>query len=135
MSKENAQKLFNELETNKELREKLAGLENPADIVKAAVEAGYEITEAELIEAEKELRKQRAQKTDELSPDELESASGGTFWQGEDAPDGREMGCFLAYHDYDYQWKNKMWCANNYWCERTPIELKNEQPDCVHMVN
>ena len=116
MSKENAQKLFTELETNKELREKLSGLEKPADIVKAAAEAGYEITEAELIEAEKELRKQRAQKTDELSPDELESASGGTFWQGEDAPDGHELGCYLSYYRLGYQLNNNYWCRSDHFC-------------------
>ena len=106
MSKENAQKLFTELETNKELKEKLAGLENPADIVKAAVEAGYDVTESELIEAEKELRKQRAQETDELSPEELESAAGGVLWTGEDAPDGHEFDCLFFYHMSSYQKKN-----------------------------
>ena len=48
MSKENAQKLFAELKTNKELREKIHSYDTPADIVKAAVEAGYNVTEAEL---------------------------------------------------------------------------------------
>ena len=102
MSKENAQKLFAELKTNKELREKIQSYDTTADIVKAAVEAGYNVTEAELAEAEQELRKQVAQRTDaqseELSPDKLENAAGGMFFFGETAPDGHEMGCLVLYH-------------------------------------
>ena len=130
MSKENAQKLFTELETNKELKEKLAGLENPADIVKAAVEAGYDVTESELIEAEKELRKQRAQKTDtELSADELEAASGGELWIGEDAPDGHELGCYAFFYHYEVQEERNWWCKAAYFCPKDSV-IYNPNPTC-----
>ena len=73
--------------------------DTPADIVKAAVEAGYNVTEAELAEAEQELRKQVAEKTDaELSADELEGAAGGIFWLGDDGEDGHEKTCLMFYH-------------------------------------
>ena len=125
MSKETAQKLFAALETNKELKEKLAGLESPADIVKAAAEAGYDVTEAELIEAEKELRKQRAQKTDaELSADELESAAGGSLWTCEDAPDGHEIFCLLTYHSKSYSKETGNYCKEAFFCSRNYISYE-----------
>ena len=34
-----------------------------------------------------------------LSQDELDTVSGGAFWFGEDAPDGHEIGCFMAWYD------------------------------------
>ena len=120
MSKENAQKLFAELKTNKELREKIQSYDTTADIVKAAVEAGYNVTEAELAEAEQELRKQVAQRTDaqseELSPDKLENAAGGMLFFGETAPDGHEMGCFMLYHYEGWQLRNNISCKDKFFC-------------------
>lgn len=63
MSKENAKKFFSELQTNEELKAKVQSTD-PAEIVKIAADAGYNITNEELIEAEKELRKEQAAKTD-----------------------------------------------------------------------
>ena len=126
MSKENAQKLFAELKTNKEFREKIHSYDTPADIVKAAVEAGYDVTEAELAEAEQELRKQVAQRTDaqseELSPDKLENAAGGLFFFGETAPDGHEMGCLVLYHTEGWQLRQNISCKDNFFCYRSSYE-------------
>ncbi|MBR6331900.1 MAG: hypothetical protein IKR78_02075 [Dehalococcoidales bacterium] len=37
-----------------------------------------------------------------LSDDNLEKVSGGMLWFGEDAPDGHEIGCLVAwYEDWD----------------------------------
>ena len=99
MSKESAKKLIAELQTNEELKAKIAGITDIAELTKKAVEAGYDVTEAELIEAEKEQRAAQAAKTDDkLSMDDLEAAAGGDFWRGDDAPDGHEIGCAICYY-------------------------------------
>ena len=44
MSKESAKKLISELQTNEELKAKIAGITDPAELTKKAVEAGYDVT-------------------------------------------------------------------------------------------
>ena len=56
MSKETAKKLLTELQTSEELQAKIRGITDPVELAKKAVEAGYDVTLEELIEAEKELR-------------------------------------------------------------------------------
>ena len=125
MSKESAKKLITELRTNEELKAKIAGITDPAELTKKAVEAGYDVTEAELIEAEKELKNAQAERTDEmLSLDELEAAAGGELWKGEDAPDGHEMGCGISYHTYDYHVENGIWCNRSYYCNNAYMYSK-----------
>ena len=46
MSKETAQKLITELQTNKELKAKIKGITDTEQLVKAAVDAGYDVTAA-----------------------------------------------------------------------------------------
>ena len=87
MSKEIAKKLIAELQTNEDLKAKIAGITDPAEMAKKSVEAGYDVTLAELVEAEKEYRAETAKKSDELSADELEGAAGGGFWHGENNKD------------------------------------------------
>ena len=109
MSKESAKKLISELQTNEELKAKIAGITDIAELTKKAVEAGYDVTEVELIEAEKEQRAAQAAKTDDkLSLDDLEAAAGG--------PDGHEMGCAACYHHYDWQEENGIWCSKSWYC-------------------
>ena len=117
MSKEIAKKLIAELQTNEELKAKIAGITDVAELTKKAVEAGYDVTEAELIEAEKEFRKTQAAKADEkLSLDDLEAAAGGRFGKDEEAPDGHEMGCAICFHHYDWSKENNIWCNYSYFC-------------------
>ena len=117
MSKESAKKLIAELQTNEELKAKIAGITDVAELTKKAVEAGYDVTEAELIEAEKEQRGAQAAKTDEkLSLDDLDAVAGGGFWTGDNAPDGHEMGCAACYHHYDWQEENGIWCSKSWYC-------------------
>ena len=126
MSKESAKKLIAELQTNEELKAKIAGITDVAELTKKAVEAGYDITEAELIEAEKEFRTAQAEKTDEkLSLDDLEAAAGGGWGDGEDAPDGHELGCALSYHQHDYQIENNIWCNRFSYCNSNYQEQKH----------
>ena len=116
MSKETAKKLIAELQTNEELRAKIAGITDKSEMVKKAVEAGYDVTLEELTEAEKEYRAELAAKSEELSADELESAAGGKFWLAEENKDGKEFHCNLSNLTYVDQQKSGEWCKENYWC-------------------
>ena len=119
MSKETAKKLIAELETNEELKAKIEGITDPEELLKIANDSGYDVTLEELVEAEKESRKAKAAETDaKLSFDDLEDAAGGKAWDGEDAPDGHEMGCFVSYHQSDYAKKNDIWCKNHFYCSQ-----------------
>ena len=66
--------------------------EGAAEVVEIAKELGFDMTVEELEEAMKALRQAAMQETKELSLEEMDQAAGGTFWGGEDAPDGHEMG-------------------------------------------
>ena len=121
MSKETAKKLIAELQTNEELKTKIVGIEDRAELVKKAVEMGYDVTLDELMEAEKEYRNSLAAKTEELSPEELESAAGGNLWQGENAPDGKELGCDICNYKYDEMKEKNYWCKDKYYCNSTRI--------------
>ena len=127
MSMETAKRLIEELQTNDELKAKVQDITDPAQLVKAAVEAGYEVTAEEMTEAEKEFRAEKAQKT-RLSIEELDAVAGGAVWQGEDAPDGHELGCGVSYHDYDYQKENNIWCHESYYCSG---EFNMPEPECA----
>ena len=116
MSKETAKKLIAELQTNEELKAKIAGITDPAEMVKTAVQNGYYVTVEEMIEAEREYRAEMAKKADELSADELEGAAGGTWWFNDKNKDGKEFACGYCELDYDYQKKHNEWCKDNYWC-------------------
>ena len=114
MSKETAKKLIAELQTNEELEKKVEGITDPEQLVKIAVEAGYDVTLEDLEAAEKEFRKELAGKTDELTTDELESAAGGNMWQADEASDGHELVCMLSYHHKDWKLEHNEWCKEKY---------------------
>ena len=117
MSKEIAKKLIAELQTNEELKAKIVGIEDRTELVKKAVEMGYDVTLDELMEAEKEYRKEFAENSDtELSSDELESAAGGAEWVSETGPDGYELGCSFSYHGYGWHKVNNIWCKQAHFC-------------------
>ena len=113
MSKEIAKKLIAELQTNEELKAKIAGITDPAEMAKKAVENGYEVTVEELIEAEKKYRVEVVTRTDELTAEELEAAAGGLYDDllNDDAPDGHELFCIASYHDTGYSEDNNIWCT------------------------
>ena len=115
MSKDVAKKLIAELQTNEELKAKIAGIEDKDELVKIAVQNGYDVTLEEMLEAEREFKEQIAQKTDaqsvELSADELETAAGGATY--DDASDGHELFCSLSFHDMEFSIDNNEWCKTN----------------------
>lgn len=120
MSKENARKFYKDLQANEELKAKIKGLTDSAELVKAVNEAGYDATLEELTEAEREIRAEQAAKSDaaekELSAEELSAAAGGMHWNGDDAPDGHELGCICFYYSYAEQEERNWWCNNTYYC-------------------
>ena len=126
MSKETAKKLIAELQTNTELQAKIADIAEPADMVKAAVDAGYDVTLEEMLAAEKEYKAELAQKTDELSAEELEGAAGGGVWASEEDPDGNEYGCAICNLGYDDQKEYGDWCKKSHYCDKNNIpEIPN----------
>jgi len=120
MSKEIAKKLITELQTNTDLKAKIAGIEDKDELVKIAVEVGYDVTLEEMLEAEREFKEQIAQKTDaqsaELSADELESIAGGAFGNGDISKDGRELGCAICNITLGEQRRTQEWCTHMHLC-------------------
>ena len=136
MAKEIAKKLIAELQTNEELKAQVEGITDPEELAKKAIEAGYDVTADELVEAEKEFRKELAEKSDaqakKLSVDELENVAGGDAngcWEGEIAPDGHEMGCDICYHGYDWSKEHNIWCSQDWYCARVFVCWGNFSPD------
>ncbi|MBO6228980.1 MAG: Nif11-like leader peptide family RiPP precursor [Ruminiclostridium sp.] len=121
MSKETAKKLIAELQTSEELRAQIAGITDPAEMVKKAVEAGYDVTLEDMLAAEKEYRTELAVKSDELTMDELEGAAGGRMWFSEYSNDGQEFFCSVCYHDEEYQRQNNEYCKYEYYCAVTNV--------------
>ena len=127
MSKETAKKLIAELQTNTELKAKIAGIKDKDELVKIAVQNGYDVTLEEMTEAEKEFRAEMAQKSDELSADELEGAAGGALWHCEQSKDGKEFYCLVCNLGEEYQRTNHEFCKHNHYCEQTNINGKEER--------
>lgn len=99
------------------LRSRLAEKE-PYEAAAIAGELGFDVTAEELIQAGNELRRQpnNGEMPEVLSLDDLDTVAGGSFWGGEDAPDGHEMGCALSYHGYDWSRSTGNWCKSDYYC-------------------
>ena len=125
MSKEIAKKLIAELQTNEELKAKIASITDPVEMVKEAVEAGYDVTIEEMLEAEHEYREEIAAKSDvqsvELTTDELEAAAGGQCWRAEYSKDGKEFGCAICNLNEEDQKKSGEYCKFEYFCAATNV--------------
>ncbi|MBQ9251293.1 MAG: Nif11-like leader peptide family natural product precursor [Clostridia bacterium] len=97
-----------------------ARVSDPSQAVAVAAELGFEVTEEELIAAEKELRMQSEQgnaEVVELNETDMDGAAGGAWWNGEEAPDGHEMGCRLFFHDHTYSEETGTWCEITYYAK------------------
>ncbi len=115
MALENAKKFLEKLLNDEALRVRAAEKE-PDEVVAFAKELGFDVTAKELEEAVRALRQAAGEEPKELSPDEMDKAAGGTFWNGEDAPDGHEMGCALTYHGYNWSKEHNTWCNQSFYC-------------------
>ncbi len=121
---------MNDMSSDKAMWAKFQGIEEPAELAKVAKEAGYDVTGEEMVAAEAEFKREVAAKTDAdtdevLSLDDIADVAGGVFGKGEDAGDGREMGCFMSFHHIGYQKENNEWCKDNYYCKQGPVQFKN----------
>ena len=111
MSVENVKKFKKDLDESAELKEKIKkelevykdSEKDERDLIpEVARKLGYDFTDEEYKEDSKK-----------LSDAELANVSGGAFWQGPDAPDGHEVGCFLCFwEDWNqYYWRYNL-CEN-----------------------
>ena len=95
----NFRQLTEDMKQNPELSEKVEELDHKlrknyyASMISALADLGYHVTESELLQ-KKEFGK--------LDEETLSDVSGGTFWLGDDAPDGHEIGCFLSFTYYGF---------------------------------
>ena len=114
MANEAAKKLIEDMMKEPELFDRMTNAGNINDAVKAARELGYDVTEQELAAAENDARKTFAAASDtaagkvKLSIEKTDTVAGG----GEDAADGHEMGCFIAWHGRGYEED----CRQDYYC-------------------
>ena len=122
MALENAKKFLDQAMKYEALRARLSEKE-PGEVAAIAGELGFEVTAAELTQAELALRLAPAnrEKSVELNVNDLAQVAGGMFWDGDDAPDGHEMGCFITYHQWWTCEENKWWCHNYYYGEHGEI--------------
>ena len=135
MSKEIAKKLIAELQENEELKAKIAGITDPAEMVKKAVEAGYDVTLEEMTEAEKEFRAELAAKSEELTADELEGAAGGKYWRDDENKDGKEFHCAICNLSADYQAKSGENCNARWYCQNVNVAGENPRYDICPLNN
>ena len=77
MANNKAAEFLNKVLSDEELKAQLAD-KAPAQAVELAAELGYEVTEEELIAAEKELRKQNSPEVVELDLEDMDKAAGGS---------------------------------------------------------
>ena len=116
MALEKAKEFLKNAMTDESLRRKIASMQ-PDEIAAVAEEAGFEVTADELEKAEHDLRRglEDGEKPVELDKDELDKIAGGEYWEGDDAPDGHEMGCYIFYHRIDYAKETGIECTNHYY--------------------
>ena len=117
MALENAKMFLNQIMKDKALRARVAG-KAPDGVAVIAKELGFDVTAEELKQAEQDLRipSTTGEKPVEMNLDDMDKVAGGAAFMGEDAPDGHEMGCLWAYHHYNYQKENNIWCQKAYYC-------------------
>ena len=122
MALENAKKFLEQAMKDEALRARVSEKE-PGEVAAIAGELGFEVTAAELTQAELALRLAPAnrEKSVELNVNDLAQVAGGDFWTGDDAPDGHEMGCLITYHQWWTCEENKWWCHNYYYGEHGEI--------------
>ena len=122
MALENAKKFLEQAMKDEALRARVSEKE-PGEVAAIAGELGFEVTAAELTQAELALRLAPAnrEKSVELNVNDLAQVAGGDFWAGDDAPDGHEMGCLITYHQWWTCEENKWWCHNYYYGEHGEI--------------
>lgn len=122
MALDNAKRFLGQMMKDGEMLKDI-GNKDPDEVVKIARNLGFDVTADELDEALKVMRQTNRDAMQQLTPDELDNIAGGMFWEGDDAPDGHELGCFATYHHYSYQKENKIWCQHFYYGENGDLVI------------
>ena len=116
MARTEAQRLFDDLEKNGELRAAMQGKE-AEEAAEIAAEHGYDVTVDDIL-AEVQARRKRvpANSLRHVADDEIDMVAGGAMGTAEDAPDGHEIGCVLVYHDFSWCYENDIYCYEQFYC-------------------
>ena len=119
MAKKQAIEFLKLLDTDDALQEQLQE-KTPKEAAEIARGLSFDFTEDELKQAIAVLKAERAKQNEPemLTPESLDTAVGGMFWDGETAPDGHEMGCFISWHGDRWQEKNGIYCGKMNLCDR-----------------
>jgi hypothetical protein len=118
MSNAVARQFIQELRTNTDLYDRSLKIDSVEEMVEFARNAGFDVDVESLIGAEQEARSILSAESDDaamaikLTPEEAEAIAGGEMWRGDDAADGHELGCSIAYHGKGYKEK----CRETYYC-------------------
>ena len=133
MAIEQAKELLKTIRTDpkaKELFRDAAEPRSEEEMIRLCAEAapklGFDVSEIDIREALAAAAKERLNMTaagvQMVSDEDMANATGGdgvgALWQGEDAPDGHEMGCIFTYHDSDWSVDNNVWCEKTYYHRR-----------------
>lgn len=86
-----------------------------SDAVAVAAQMGYDVSEDELMAAEASLHEEKKADVVELDVEDMDKVAGGGMWNGDEAPDGHEMGCNLFFHRWDYSKETGNWCELTYY--------------------
>ena len=119
MAKEQAMEFLKLLDTDEALQENLRE-KTPKEAAEIARGLSFDVTEEDLTQAAAALKAERANQgePEKLTLENLGTAVGGMFWDGELAPDGHEMGCFISWHGDRWQEKNGIYCGKMNLCDR-----------------
>ena len=98
MANNAAAEFLNKIISDEALRERLAD-KDPSQAVELAAELGYEVTEEELIKAEKELCTQSSTEVVELDLEDMDRAAGGNR-------DWATQGCAATVEAASWCWSN-----------------------------
>lgn len=114
MSKEQAVKFLNLLESDSETQEKIRE-KGPEEALAYAKSLHFDVTAEDLEEAAGEIRRERMHKTmpGQIQETELAFVTGGKHEEG---PGGHDLGCNFYFYDYDFQMKYMIFCNHEHLC-------------------
>ena len=119
MAKKQAMEFLKLLDSDEALQEQLRE-KTPKEAAAIARALSFNVTEEskELKEAKEEAERANQGEPEKLTLENLGTAVGGMFWDGESAPDGHEMGCFISWYGDQWQEKNGIYCGKMNLCDR-----------------
>ena len=116
MTNNKAAEFLNKVLSDEELKARLVD-KSPVQAVELAAELGYEVTEEELIAAEKELRKQKSPEVVELDLEDMDKAAGGSR-------DWATQGCAATVEEGSWCWGNDFCFLTNVTYIHRPTSIK-----------